>query len=58
MLGKISYRFTGLVLLFGAWGGLVLLHQTSAGPFVTALTAAISSIGTFHVATSAGGTKP
>ena len=56
MLNHISYRFLGLVLAFGAWGGLVLIHQTPAQPFVTALTGAIASIGTFHIAN--GGTKP
>ena len=44
-----------LTLAFGAWGGLVLIHQTPAQPFVTALTGAIASIGTFHVV---GGSKP
>ena len=31
MLGKISYRFMGLVLLFGAWGGLVLCTRHQPG---------------------------
>jgi len=46
-------KFIGAALLLGAWGTLAYMGKTPVDGFITAIGAALSGLGIYHVSTSA-----
>ena len=45
----IRLKFLAAILLFGAWGGLVLMHMTPVNDFVDTVRLALEALGIYHV---------